>query len=59
MTSLILSVCYHFKQYLLALRNLLGRSSKLRLVKIVLDVAMKRTHELKRLHLNAFFWFQM
>jgi len=57
MTLFILSVCCHFKQYLLALRSLLGRSSKLRLVNIVLDAAMKRTHEQKRLHLNTVFWF--
>jgi len=25
-------------------------------VNIVLDAAMKRTHELKRLHLNTVFW---
>jgi len=55
MTSIIPSVCYYLKQYLLALRSLLGRSSKLRLVNIVLDVATKRTHELKRLHLNTVF----
>jgi len=58
MTSLILLVCYNFKQYLPALRSLSGRSSKLRLVNIVLDAATKRTHELKRLHLNTVFWFK-
>jgi len=49
-----------FKQYLLALRSLLGRSSKLRLVNIVLDAAMNRTHEhKKRLHLNTVFCFNV
>ena len=55
MTSIILSVYYYFKQYLLALRSFSGRSSKLRLVNIVLGAAMKRTHELRRLHLNTVF----
>jgi len=45
-TLFILSVCCYFKQYLLAFRSLLGRSSKLRLVNIVLDAAITRTHEL-------------
>jgi len=47
MTLFVLSVCCYFKQYLLALGSLIGRSSKLRLVNIVLDAAMTRTHELK------------
>jgi len=59
MTLFILSVCCYFKQYLLALRSLLGRSSKLRLVNIVLDAAMTRTHEQKWLHLNTAVWSQM
>jgi len=45
MTLFILSVCCYFKQYLLALGSLI--SSKLRLVNIVLDAAMTRTHVLK------------
>jgi len=59
MTLSTLSVCCYFKHYLLALRSFLGRSSKLRLVNIVLGAAMTRTHKLRRLHLNIVFWSQL